>query len=109
MAGTDISTSLLAPASEFLKKGLSGKHMLSYFFVIAGIMMTETVIETVIETETETIMTVLYMLLQQRRQYFQILHCQKWTWHWILSLVRIEMPQGSCILVNKMGSQAADM
>ena len=27
-AGTDISTSPLAPASEFLKKGLSGKYIL---------------------------------------------------------------------------------
>ena len=27
-AGTDISTSPLAPASEFLKKGLSGKYTL---------------------------------------------------------------------------------
>ena len=30
MAGTDISTSPLAPASEFLKKGLSGKYMLVF-------------------------------------------------------------------------------
>ena len=27
-SGTDISTSPLAPASEFLKKGLSGKYIL---------------------------------------------------------------------------------
>ena len=30
MSGTDISTSLLAPASEFLKKGLSGKYILVF-------------------------------------------------------------------------------
>ena len=30
MAGTDISTSPLAPASEFLKKGLSGKYILVF-------------------------------------------------------------------------------
>ena len=29
-AGTDISTSPLAPASEFLKKGLSGKYVLFF-------------------------------------------------------------------------------